>query len=429
MISSFQNENRRKSLNAITFLLWAIAIGVLASQFAAYPSQVRDIFGAFHPGVCLRYPIVYTVFAPFFQAADALTVLSLDQHIAFLIFLNLLWFAVRVYIRQGPNHIYKNYFLEFFRWVGFNLAFAAIAAVVILLPRPMAALQLENPDLLALDFHSHTSHSWDARKGFTPYQNLKWHRRGGFHAAFITDHNVVSGAEDAVKNIFGQHQLEGIIPLRGEEVSLFQSHWVILGNKELIPNQKYDTGIEGIHNFIDELSKSSGVFVIASLPEYWLYHWGDLNDFIGRGLAGFEIANSAPIALNFPQSKKQFILDASKTHSLVLTGITDSHGWGSTIYVWNTMEIPGWRSIDRQNLEETVIQTLRQRKPEAVQVWTRVKQEPLELRWGLAVDPLLQIWQGARSLPPNHRAITLLWLGVFGWALKALKKRKNRSNL
>ena len=131
--------------------------------------------------------------------------------------------------------------------------------------------------------------------------------------------------------------------------------------------------------------------------------------------------NSAPIALDFPRSKRGEVLKITERENLARVGITDNHGWGSAAYVWNTLEIPGWRDLSRAELEEKIIQILRD-NPQGVQVWTRVKQEPGEEAWAPAADPLLQIWENARSLPALQRVIALLWISGFGWLVTLLSR-------
>ncbi len=420
-INEVPKNRGEKKLGALRLALLVLGTVLLLSQFVSYPSQVQNIGGGFDSAVSLEYPAAYRVFAPFFQAADALTLLSMYQHLVFLLFVNLLWLAFRTYMNGIPKNP-RDMMLEILKLIGLNLAYAAAAAVIVLIPRPMAALRTANPDLLIVDFHSHTNHSWDARRSFSPRKNLEWHRRAGFNATFITDHNAVSGAEEALKD-FEAGRVEGILPLRGEEVSLHKSHWAVLGNKSLIPNSKYDRGEEGIRDFLKDVAGSTNVCVIASLPEYWLHHWGEgVEKFIGWGAHGFELANSAPIALDFPAAKRGEIANMAYKNSLALTGITDNHGWGSTAQVWSAIEIPGWRGMSRQRVEESVVQSLR-KNPRSVRIWARVKQEPGDKAWSPAADPFLQIWEGARSLPMNQRVICLLWLAGIGWALKALIRR------
>src|SRR5262249_55569361 len=151
---------------------------------------------------------------------------------------------------------------------------------------------------------------------------------------------------------------------------------VILGNHERVDNRPYDSDPYKIPLFIAEMHKKS-VPVIASLPEYWLYHWGEgVTDFIRWGIDGFEIINSAPKALDFPFSHRAQIVDLCKRQNLFITGISDNHGYGYATAVWNAMDIPGWQALGPDELEKAVLSQLRVKRYQAVQVLERVKFSP-----------------------------------------------------
>lgn len=413
MIAEPLLQRQRRRNRFLFTLLGLLAVCVLAGQLMPRPSAVRDAAtGEFAADADLAYPALYTALAPLFQAADHFSILSLRQHAAILIFLNLVWFVFRTFVVWGSFAGWRTLLQELLRWIGFLAAVAAWAAAVILAPRPMAAMRLNDPDLLAVDFHSHTRHSWDARKSFSPERNLEWHRRAGFHAAFITDHNSVDGAREAwATNGPGR----GIVALRGEEVSLFQSHWVVLGNAGLIENAKYDVGIEGVERFLREVGTSTEVAVIASLPEYWLHHWDRVETLMDWGAHGFEIVNASPIALDFPQDKRRRILDLCRDRERAVTGITDTHGWGSTVYVWSVLSIPGWTAMDAAALEREIVARIRRPGPDAVRVLIRAKAEPQGVGLDLALTPASVIWEACRALPRMQAAVALAWIALL-WA-------------
>ncbi|OGR87996.1 MAG: hypothetical protein A3A86_06750 [Elusimicrobia bacterium RIFCSPLOWO2_01_FULL_60_11] len=385
---------------------WIATAVIIAGYFFGHPGGVFELTGGEVAGAAvLDYPAVYIPFAPFFHLADHLTILSVHQHIAMLAALNLL-LALR---RPGV-----------LKFIQANLLYAAVLAAVILIPRPMARLEVKDPDLLIYDAHSHTSHSWDANKSFTPEKNLLWHKKAGFHAAFITDHNVVTGSREAQAAY--ERDKNGAIPLSGEELSLQNCHLAVIGNTALISNGLYDGSVEGIRRFMGVM-KSSRALVIASLPEYWKYHWERKEDFVKWGVRGFEIANAAPIALDFPPSKRAEIVALCRKDRLAMTGITDNHGWGYTAYVWNVARVPGWRNMDRSRLEDALLSRLKIGGDQANQVFVRLKAEPHDNKLWLAADPFLQAWEAARSLPPAHALSCLFWLWV---PARLFRRRKPR---
>jgi len=83
-----------------------------------------------------------------------------------------------------------------------------------------------------------------------------------------------------------------------------------------------------------------GGLSIASLPEYWRYHWDDLGAFVVGGVDGFEIVNCAPKALGFSSNLRRQVVTLAGSHDLMVVGASDNHGWGKVTCVWN-VSLPG----------------------------------------------------------------------------------------
>jgi len=390
-----------------------LTVVIVLGQDFGYPSDIKDIVtGQFNKGIRLHYPITYLLFAPFFQIADHLSILSTRQHIAFGSAVNLFWIGVRLLKLFGTPFSIRLFLIEVGKVLLLNLGLFMVFVVAVLVPRPMARLELDDKDLLAFNIHSHTHASGDGRRSFSPLKNMLWHERGGFHANFITDHNVIHGSVEGRENSISREPQPGMISMRGEEVSLLRSHWILLGNQTPRRKKTYDMGYEGIKSLLQKVSQGKDQIVIASLPQYWQDHWDHLDDFLAWGVQGFEIVTSSPRALDFPPRLRSRIVKMSRENNLLMTGGTDSHGWGSTVYVWNLVRFPNWRGIPPERLEEELIQLLRQKRFNAVQVVVRQKAETPDHPWMLVVDPLLQIWEGARSLPFAQAVSILMWIWV-----------------
>ncbi len=244
--------------------------------------------GSWVKGYSLHYSVLYDLFAPFCGIADRLSILSYHQALVFVTYVVAGSFLLCGW-RRGTILIAG--FIIFLAWV-------------VLSPRPTARLVAGDPDILLVDFHSHTGVSHDGRKSFTAESNMRWHREQGYGAAFITDHNRVESAEKAKAKSRADWRDTGYRSLEGEEASLYRTHLVLLGVHERIDNRPYDSDAKKIPLFIADMHKK-GIPVIASIPEYWWYHWdgstlGTVDDFVRWGIDGFEIINSAPKALDFP---------------------------------------------------------------------------------------------------------------------------------
>jgi len=383
----------------------------LLSQACPLPSPVRNAAtGLWAQGFSLHLPPLYVLFAPFCGIADRLTLLSYHQAIVSIVGAVLAAFLI-LGIRKGAAA---------------TLLFVLFLAWVILVPHPMARLTAADSDVLLIDFHSHTKVSHDGRPTFTAASNMRWHEAQGYGAAFITDHNRVESSQEAKTLSRADWRQSSYGSLEGEEVSLLKTHLVVLGVHERIDNQPYDSDPAKIHAFITAMNKRK-LPVIASIPEYWLYHWapspaalGSVDDFIAWGINGFEIINSAPITLDFPPAYRKHIVELCRLHNLPMTGISDNHGYGYATAAWNALRLPGWRDMDPDQLESAVLKTLKTKGFEAVEVLERARYNP-ETSLGLLLSPLNDAGLYWRSLSV---AETFSWIGwiwlICGiqWSLK-----------
>lgn len=413
----------QKRNKVLLFIAILFTIFLLLGQLFHYPSAVRDIVtGEFLSNCKLVYPWIYVLFAPFFQLVDHLTILSLKQHFAFLFLLNVGWILFRIRALRGTILTANLTLMECGKFLLFQIVLFIFAGIIILVPRPMARLEVTDPDGMVLNFHSHTCHSWDARKSFTSANNLRWHERAGFHASFITDHNVFAGSEEGYQKSINDKSLN-IRSMKGEEVSLYKSHWVLLGINQIVPNAKYDLGIEGIESFLKDMRKMKTVIVIASLPEYWFYHWGnDMAKFVEWGVQGFEIVNSATPSLDFTPELRASVVDFCREHNLIMMGATDNHGWGRTNYVWNIIHLPNWQTLPVEKLTPSVLELLKKERFKAVRVVVRIKAEPKGCWFCLIADPILQIWEASRSMPLSQTLSCIIWIWLVWFVLKIKEK-------
>ena len=213
-----------------------------------------------------------------------------------------------------------------------------------------------------------------------------------------------------------------------------KTHLVLLGNHERVDNRPYDSDPSRIPIFIADMHKK-GLPVIASLPEYWLYHWaaspptplpqgeggrrpgeaGSIYDFIRWGMDGFEIVNSAPKALDFPSQYRAQIVDLCRSQNLFMTGISDNHGYGYATAVWNAMLIPNWQGLDPATLEKTVLVQLKAKGFYAVRVLERAKYWPRGV-WTLLISPFMNMLVYWRSLQLAQALSWVAWLWLYAAA-------------
>lgn len=375
---------------------------VLLFQIAPIPSAVRDAAtGAWLSGFHFEHPVARLIFTPFCSVADYLTVFSAHQ--------GLVLAGWATFLLIG---------------LGWKRAVIAASIVIVYLawglavPRPMARLVPDDPEMLLLDFHSHTNVSHDGRKTFTAARNMEWHHAQGFSASFITDHNRTEAADQAFALAEHDGPTTAYRSLQGEEVSLYRSHWVTLGTEKRIDNRPFDSDPANIPAFFEEAHRQHDL-VIAALPEYWEHHWGPaLDDFVRWGVDGFEIVNSVPRSLDFPPSYRAEIVERCRRENLIMTGASDNHGFGYATAAWNAMRLSGWRSMDSSTLQHAVLSELRRKRFEANRVLERPRFVPSN-RVQLILSPLFQFVLYWRTLTPLESLAWVAWIWILwpGWLL------------
>jgi len=104
---------------------------------------------------------------------------------------------------------------------------------------------------MKLDLHIHSTYSRDGTA--SPKEIVLKCKELGLDGLAITDHNAIQGSMDAVKLA----ELEGLLVVRGVEISTINGHVLAYGISELIPK-----GLS-IHETIDKIHESGGVAVAA----------------------------------------------------------------------------------------------------------------------------------------------------------------------
>ncbi|MDQ6716817.1 MAG: hypothetical protein M3Z17_00565, partial [Gemmatimonadota bacterium] len=221
-----------KIRNSPRWLIPALLTGaILCIGFASRAPIVDALSTGPIAGAALRSPVKYVAVAPLSNVFDALTLLSLPQLFATLAFVSLVavalrfrWTSARAANNLAPCR--RRDHLRFAACVGGGII--AVCGIALLMPRPMAFLRVSDPDLVTIDFHSHTSASHDGRPGFTPEANREWHRAAGFDVAYITDHHTFAGANSAAR-LNPPVAREGTVLLPGLEYVDGNEHLLALG--------------------------------------------------------------------------------------------------------------------------------------------------------------------------------------------------------
>jgi predicted metal-dependent phosphoesterase TrpH len=401
-----------------------VALVLASAPFAIDP--IRDaVTGSTVSEAAMRRSIGYVLLAPVSDVLDLLTLLSARQHEAVLLTLVLgyaLWWWWRGR-HLPPTVLPRRRVARIATRIGLAvLAVVAVYAAAILLPRPMAALETM-PNVLAVDFHSHTNYSHDGRPDWTVEDNRSWHRDAGYGAAFVTDHRTFEGARDAWANN-PVNAGEEVTLLPGIEVAWKGEHVNVLDADRKFRGILTPT----LRDIDDDAVKLASAIpgnepvIIETLP-------GDLSKMIpahGAGTAGvraLELVDGAPRGLGQTRQERARIIHLADSLDLALVAGSNHHGWGHTASGWTLLFLPGWRSASAGQLTDAITTILRRGARQSTRVVERyVADTDTGVRLPLTLP--LVAWGMFRTLSTDERVSWILWAVALTIALRLLRSRR-----
>ncbi|MEO7985818.1 MAG: hypothetical protein ABI766_04740, partial [Gemmatimonadales bacterium] len=316
-------------------------MALIAARLDAAPALYDPTGGTLSPFLHLHAPWLYVLLAPLFTLWDGVSMLSMSRLIWFLIGLAVFYALWRIghAIRCAWWHQEWSWRREVAILAASFAALVAFVALGLLWHRPMISLVGAGPGYIVTDFHSHTNVSHDVRgtlmRGFDGGANLRWHKRAGFDAVFITDHNTVEGLG---------HPAGRPARCAGIEVSAWRAHVVLLGDSIPVDRTRYNGSLEALETLLAVSDSAYGALSVLSLPEYEQNHWSRLDSLMAAGADGIEIVNAAPKAAEMSRARRDSVVALAGLRNRFVVGVSDSHGWGATSLVWNLVHSPGWRS-------------------------------------------------------------------------------------
>ena len=400
---------------------WAIAISGAVLGSAAVPAPpLRDLLTSDPPvGAQLVRPALYVFFAPASNVLDTLTLLSLWQHVALTVTLVVLFALWRVTRVRGPGRVRRSTWGAEVRVALLTAGlFAATYIAMAAAPRPMAALRLRDASLLAVDFHSHTNASHDARPGFSAEDNRAWHKGAGYDAAYVSDHHSFRGVDVALAtNPAAAGDTTMLLPAL--EAAYQDQHVIVLGSA-------HDPGTAPVRQWVHGRATSDeAVGLILTIP-------GSVALFSRAGatppvrVVGVEILDGGPQGLRAADRKRASIVAlADRLDAALVTG-SDNHGWGRTAAAWSVMTIPGWRGLSADSLDARIRATLVMSGRRAVRPIGRTRAAGGDLPALLATAPAAA-WMMLRAVswPERLSWIAWCWTAVaIATALGALRRRR-----
>jgi hypothetical protein len=323
-------------------------------------------------------------------------------------------------LRRPDRFSLRSTIISCLRFVGGTVA---IIGIMLVFGRPMASLNLKDAQLIAVDFHSHTSASHDGRPDFDAERNREWHQSAGFNTAYITDHETFDGALSAAERnppVAG----EGVTLLPGIELRDGDEHPLLLGAN---PSRTRITSANLDGAIVEPEAGPVPPILLLTMP-------GDIarvpsSEYNGPiRLAGIEVADGCPRGMaQAARDKKDILALADKLHLAPVSG-SDNHGWGRTAPAWSVLRIPGWRRMTPASLDIAIRRTIIARAPGTTEVIARRTVGPPSGRMeaalgGFAVGSLM-----LRTMNLRERLSWILW----SWSaalLSLIRARRTRRRL
>ena len=382
--------------------------------------SLPPLVNAAHPDAAvlatLHKPIAYYLFAPVSNILDALTLLSPGQYWAVLAFSAFLFLGVCV-----QRHSRSRDGLTLGEAVRAAAVFSggavAVAGIMLVAWRPMASIELTDPDLLAVDFHSHTSASHDGRSGFDAERNREWHASAGFNVAYVTDHRTFDGALDGeLKNPATAGERTTLLP--GVELRDGDEHPILIG---VDPKRMRITSPDWKEAAVAADGGPAPPILLLSLP-------GDilripLDETTGPiRIAGIEVSDGSPRGIAQEVRDREAIVALADRLHLGVVSASDNHGWGRTAPAWSVMRIPGWRTMTPARLDIAIRRTIIDRGPQAIAVLERPLATPatgaVQSAFAAPAVALVML----RTMDPEER---ISW-SVWAWGICIVSLRRSR---
>jgi hypothetical protein len=411
----------------------AITVLILASATVAV-SPLRDA-ATLQPVTEAELVLspAYLAGSPFFDTLDTLSLLTVAQHVAVLLTAIVAYAAWRIWHRRRKRPIAtlgegSRLRRPVLREVAFAaallLALVTVYAVGAVVPRPMAALNLRDLDVVVVDVHSHTKYSHDGRPGWEADDVREWHASSGYNAAYITDHRNYRGAEEGVAanpSVAGQGTvlLSGLeVVFGGERVNVLSAGRVYRG---LTTDNLWD--IDTTSLALASMITRREPVIIQTIPAR-LDRMKPARGPLTPGVRAIEIVDGAPRGLSQTRGQRRRIVQLADSLNLALVAGSNNHGWGRTAPGWTLLRIPAWRSMTPDQLATTIEQAIREAGRQATRVVERRVAEANGNPLLMALTVPAVAWRMGTTLSTDQRVMWLVWawgLVAVGFAMRRLR--------
>jgi len=404
-MSTFLREQRN-----VIFLAAFIFLIVLLAVFLHRPIQVMDVLtGLVADGYEIHVSVWRILFEPL--VGPLLFYLQAPQPLyEFLILMIWALFGLLVimFVRVGrlePHARVTAAGKAFLRWLAtIPVALSTWVAMILIMifaPLPSNTIRNHNPDVVLVNVHSHSHYSHDGL--ISPAGQMRWHKRNGFDAFFLTEHNNHDKTLEMVRA-----QKNGALPpsplvLCGREFS-GSNHILLLGL-----TRNFSTKDVADSTAIDSTHAQNGVAIVA--------HWFSdmkhpMHRYIQAGADGFEIVNQGE-GRRYERSIFETITRTCRSHGLTMVGACDYHGYGAACLTWNALSIPNWRNMGYEQKYQAILDIFRLRDRSRISVLIYDDRPAADSRW-IFFSPVYTFVDYFRSLTGWQIASWIAWI-LLGW--------------
>lgn len=395
-----------------------VSVSAALVALAGRVPAITDSGGERAPaGAELVLPASYVALSPLSRLLDALTMLSNPQSIALFVSLGAIALAWVVTTRRKARRaLWKRIVISLLVVLAGVLALETAA---VFLPREMAAVRAADPEVVRVDFHSHTGVSHDVRKSFSAEDRRDWHRSGGFDIAYVTDHVRFGGAV-AARASNPPRAGEGTSLLTGVEGRYHRIISIIV----LGISETDSTVLNRRGNLLGSLPSGLEPVTMVALPSRHLdsLTTAVLDSSVALpNLAAIELVDAAPRGLSQVDRQEARIRGVASALDLTLVAASNHHGWGRAAAAWNLMRVPGWRALPPDSVGRLIEKQLREQRPRAVEIIRRTR--PTVHGPAVAATAPILAYQIIGSLTMPERIVWFAWT----WGLTALSALRHRA--
>lgn len=267
----------------------------------------------------------------------------------------------------------------------------------IFIPLPNNTIINNSDHSVLVATHAHTKYSHDGL--ISQEDQWKWHKKNGYDAFYITDHNNHNHTLEFVNSQRNKAFPMEPLVMCGEEFS-GKNHLSLLGLK-----RKFSTKGLSHEAVVDSVHANGGVVLVN--------HWFDgekmsLENLKQLGVDGFEIENTATERTydrNVYKKLKSFVSE----NNLIMHGGLDFHGYGNVCSIWNAFKIPNWDKMNPTLKEESILSIFKSHDQDKLQVLL-YQDRPYYNSENLIFRPVITVFNYFRTLNIYQVASWFFWI-------------------